>query len=171
VNLVGAFIKKLSRMSLTCPPGDLPFLILFSYNLLIRHQNCKILIHNSSKNKNSKQFNSVLEDPFDVNELDYNKSKALKSSLWEIQSLKNHYLSNVSKQADKINSINTIEYSLDDVFENNSYEALIEQELDPTKATPNCAIYFGQLELKNRRSLNDNKLIHYNSDISSILVY
>lgn len=32
-NLVGSFIKKLSRMTLTCPPGDLLFLILFCYNI------------------------------------------------------------------------------------------------------------------------------------------
>ena len=46
-NLVAAFVKKLSRMSLTCPPGDARFMILFIYNLLIRHKNCKILINNT----------------------------------------------------------------------------------------------------------------------------
>lgn len=49
--LVAAFIKKLSRMALSCPPADLKFIILFVYNLLIRHPNCKVLIHNSSKKK------------------------------------------------------------------------------------------------------------------------
>jgi len=50
--LVAAFIKKLSRMLLTCPPGDTRFLILFIYNLLIRHKNCKVLIHRSIRKKN-----------------------------------------------------------------------------------------------------------------------
>ncbi|CAF0729897.1 unnamed protein product [Brachionus calyciflorus] len=134
--LVGAFIKKLSRMTLTCPPADLKFLIMFIYNLLIRHPNCKILIHNKSKVE-------VLEDPFDVNCMDYNKCNALKSSLWEIQSLKKHYCAYVSKEVEKLTSLSqTIEFPLDDAFENNSYESLIEIELDSNKATANCAINY-----------------------------
>lgn len=117
--LVAAFIKKLSRMSLTCPPGDLKFLVLFIYNLLIRHPNCKILIHNKTKIE-------TLEDPYDINCLDFKSCNAIKSSLWEIQSLKSHYCAYVSKEIDKINSLNqTAEFQLDDAFENNSYESVI----------------------------------------------
>lgn len=56
--LVGAFIKKLSRMLLTCPPGDARFLILFIYNLLIRHKNCKVLIHRATKKKETNEVTS-----------------------------------------------------------------------------------------------------------------
>ena len=81
--LVGSFIKKLSRLSLTCPPGDLRFLILFVFNLLIRHQNCKVIIHKNSSNKPSTS-EKMIDDPFDVNCKDFSKTNALKSSLWEI---------------------------------------------------------------------------------------
>ena len=51
------------------------------------------------------------------------KCNALQSSLWEIQSLKSHYLCHVSKEVDKLYHLNhTEEYPLDDAFENNSYE-------------------------------------------------
>lgn len=116
--LVAAFIKKLSRMSLSCPPGDLKFLVLFIFNLLIRHPNCKILIHNKTKA-------DILEDPFDINCVDFKKSNALKSSLWEIQALKSHYCSYVSKEIEKVNNLSqAVEFQLDDAFENNSYEAV-----------------------------------------------
>ena len=121
--LVGAFIKKLSRMLLTCPPGDARFLILFIYNLLIRHKNCKVLIHRFSKKK---EANEITSDPFDVNCTDYTKCNALKSSLWEIMSLRNHYLSHVSKEVNKLYNLSqSEEYPLDDAFENNSFEEVL----------------------------------------------
>ena len=86
--LIGSFIKKLSRLSLTCPPGDLRFLILFVFNLLIRHQNCKVLIHRNSSNKINSE-NNTKHDPFDVNTKDFTKTNALKSSIWEIMVIQN----------------------------------------------------------------------------------
>lgn len=159
--LVGAFIKKLSRMLLTCPPGDARFLILFIYNLLIRHKNCKVLIHRVAKKKDS---NESTNDPFDVNCTDYTKCNALKSSLWELQSLKSHYLSHVAKEVGKLHSLNiNEEYSLDDVFENNSYEEMILQELDSSKGTSNCAI--------NYHFQNNEDLVVYDSNVSNLLTY
>lgn len=151
--LVAAFIKKLSRLSLTCPPGDLRFLILFVFNLLIRHQNCKVLIH--------KKGGYVNEDPFDINTKDFTKSNALKSSIWEILSLRTHYLSHVSKEVEKIYSLNQPnEFMLDEAFENNSYEDIIMQELDSTKGTSNCAMNF---------KLQDDLV--YDSAVSNLLKF
>jgi U3 small nucleolar RNA-associated protein 19 len=118
-HLVAAFVKKLSRMSLTCPPADLKFLVLFVYNLLIRHQNCKVLIHNGVK-----RLLDPRDDPFDINCMDYDKCNALKSSLWEIQSLKTHYSYYVSKEIEKLDNLkpNSNEFQLDEAFENNSYQ-------------------------------------------------
>ncbi len=125
--LVAAFIKKLARMLLTCPPGDAKFLTLFVYNLLIRHKNCKVLIHRVAKKKES---DVVSGDPFNVNSTDYAKCGALQSSLWEIQSLKKHYFCAVSKEVDKLyNLSHTEEYQLDEAFENNSYEEVDNQRL------------------------------------------
>jgi len=107
-------------MLLTCPPGDSRFLTLFIYNLLIRHKNCKVLIHRVAKKKESQ---IATGDSFNVNSNDYTKCGALKSSLWEIQSLKKHYFFGVSKEVEKLYNLNhTEEYQLDDAFENNSYE-------------------------------------------------
>jgi hypothetical protein len=74
---------------------------------------------------------------------DFNKTNALKSSLWEVLSLKDHYAAYVSKEIDKLSSLNqSTEFQLDEAFENNSYEALITMELDCNKATANCAINY-----------------------------
>ena len=43
--LVAAFIKKLSRLSLTAPPHGLTLILPFIYNLVNRHPNCKALLH------------------------------------------------------------------------------------------------------------------------------
>lgn len=161
--MVAAFIKKLSRMLLTCPPGDARFLTLFVYNLLIRHKNCKVLIHRQKKKNESETTQS---DAFNINCTDYTKCNALKSSLWEIQSLKSHYFCHVSKEVDKLNNLNhTEEYPLDDAFENNSYEELILQELDTTKGTANCALnhHFQNNE--------DPDLLVYDSNVSNLLKY
>ena len=76
------------------------------------------MIHNKSKLE-------IFDDPYDVNCNDYNKCNALKSSLWEIQSLKKHYCAYASKEIEKLTNLNqAIEFQLDDAFENNSYEAV-----------------------------------------------
>ncbi|CAF1090200.1 unnamed protein product [Brachionus calyciflorus] len=108
--IVGTFIKKLSRMTLTCPPADLKFLIMFIYNLLIRHPNFEKLTSLSQ----------------------------------------------------------TIEFPLDDAFENNSYEFLIEIELDSNKATANCAINYSIcLDEKDREFFDRNvsNLVRINKKI------
>lgn len=88
------------------------------------------------------------DDPYDVECNDFNKCNALKSSLWEIQvsfnqnkicfkntnyefcsvqSLKNHYAAYVSKEVEKLNNLNAnMEYQLDEAFENNSYDSVLD---------------------------------------------
>ncbi len=72
-----------------------------------------------------KLFSFHLDDPFDVNCLDYNECNAFKSSLWEIKSLERHFYPGVSKEIEKLYNLSQTEYELDEAFENNSYEMVI----------------------------------------------
>ncbi|GAB6030180.1 hypothetical protein CHUAL_005856 [Chamberlinius hualienensis] len=83
--LVAAFVKRLSRMTMTAPTPCLLLLLNFIRNLLIRHKSLTKMINNP---KNTTEFDV---DPFDVNEVDPAKCKAINSSLWEIKDLQNHY--------------------------------------------------------------------------------
>ncbi|ESN95922.1 hypothetical protein HELRODRAFT_114519 [Helobdella robusta] len=55
-NIVGAFIKKLSRLSLTAPTPALLSIVTLVTNLLIRHPNCQTLIHTKPAKLNGPQM-------------------------------------------------------------------------------------------------------------------
>ena len=78
-SLVAAFIKRLSRLSLTAPPTGLIIIVRFIYNLLKRHPNCSVLIHRTDSP------GDVTSDPYNHDEPDPYKSDAMKSSLWEVK--------------------------------------------------------------------------------------
>ncbi|KAF0696736.1 Aste57867_12538 [Aphanomyces stellatus] len=115
---------QLSRLSLTAEPGAILFIIPCVYNLVLRHKECIQLIHRSTamsvadkaaekrelltmKNKIDVAAARILKssthielkegaDPFDNAENDPSKCNALKSSLWEIYTLKHHYHAGVA---------------------------------------------------------------------------
>jgi len=90
--IVAAFIKKLSHLTLTSPPHGCHVLVKLVTNLLKRHPSCQYLVHN--------QDNDVtMLDTFDEKQLDPAKCNVKGSSLWEIQTLKHHYLPSVVKLA------------------------------------------------------------------------
>jgi U3 small nucleolar RNA-associated protein 19 len=91
--LVAAFIKRLSRLTLQAPPAGIVMVVPVIYNLLMKHPSCLSLIHRTS------EILQASEDPFDFNEFDLSKTKAMDSSLWEIQTLTNHYHPTVSSLA------------------------------------------------------------------------
>lgn len=90
--LIAAFIKRMARLSLTAPPAASVIIIPFIYNLLKRHPTCMALIHS---NKAIEESN----DPFDMDLLDPYECQAIDSSLWEVQTLSQHYYANVSTLA------------------------------------------------------------------------
>ncbi|KAI9253652.1 CBF/Mak21 family-domain-containing protein [Helicostylum pulchrum] len=90
--LIAAFIKRMARLSLTAPPAACVIIIPFIYNLLKRHPTCMTLIHT---NKAVEEHN----DPFDMDNMDPYECKAIDSSLWEVQTLSQHYYANVSTLA------------------------------------------------------------------------
>ncbi|QQP57258.1 Nucleolar complex protein 4 -like protein, partial [Caligus rogercresseyi] len=78
--LVAAFVKRLSRITLTAPANSLPLVFQFIGNLLIRHSGLLKMIHKETGA-------SVEEDPFLPLEEDPSKCRAGESSLWEIETL------------------------------------------------------------------------------------
>jgi len=92
--VVAAFTKKLARLCLTAPSTTIPMAIRFIHNLIFRHPSLAKLIDNDA--------GDVSEDPYDDKETDPAKCGALNSSLWEIESLQEHVLPQVSTAAKEL---------------------------------------------------------------------
>ncbi|XP_075710531.1 nucleolar complex protein 4 homolog [Rhinoderma darwinii] len=123
VYLVAAFAKRLSRLSLTAPPQVLLMIIPFVCNLIRRHPACRPLIHRPSAE------GDLASDPFVMEEQDPAKSRALESSLWELEALQNHYYPNVVRAANVISrALSTQESDISELLELSSYE-LFEKEM------------------------------------------
>ncbi|KAL2767922.1 nucleolar complex protein 4-like protein [Daubentonia madagascariensis] len=120
--LVAAFAKRLARLALTAPPEALLMVLPFICNLLRRHPACRVLVHRP-------QGPELDADPYDPTEDDPAKSRALESSLWELQALQRHYHPEVSKAASVINQALCVpEVSIAPLLELTVYE-LFERDL------------------------------------------
>ncbi|KAI3947819.1 hypothetical protein MKX01_034484 [Papaver californicum] len=117
--LASAFAKKLSRLVLVVPPSGALIVIALIHNLLRRHPSINCLVHqqaddeydgdlaideNESGEKSLKSGNDQDTsskksgvDLFNIEESDPAKSNALRSSLWEIDTLSHHYCPPVSR--------------------------------------------------------------------------
>ncbi|MCL7030767.1 hypothetical protein MKW94_013521 [Papaver nudicaule] len=117
--LAAAFAKKLSRLVLVVPPSGALIIIALIHNLLRRHPSINCLVHqqaddefdgdvtneeNESGEKSVKSGNDQDTssrksgvDLFNIEESDPAKSNALRSSLWEIDTLRHHYCPPVSR--------------------------------------------------------------------------
>ncbi|KAI3956219.1 hypothetical protein MKW98_008737 [Papaver atlanticum] len=117
--LASAFTKKLSRLALVVPPSGALIIIALIHNLLRRHPSINCLVHqqaddefdgdvaideNESGEKSVKsgsdQDSSSKKsgvDLYNIEESDPAKSNALRSSLWEIDTLRHHYCPPVSR--------------------------------------------------------------------------
>ena len=132
--LVAAFIKRLSRLALTAPPYGVALIITFVGNLIKRHPNCKVLIHRKQE-KNVQMSTEDLEekteklaDPFKEDEPDPSLCEALQSSLWELETLRNHYYPETKSLLELLEKpINKNETDVSEWFES-SYEALFDDE-------------------------------------------
>ncbi|XP_003742058.1 nucleolar complex protein 4 homolog [Galendromus occidentalis] len=118
--LVAAFAKKMARLCLIAPAYSQLHVIPFIGNLVIRHAALSRMVHCQE----TKDMNS---DPFDENETDPAKSRALESSLWELKTLQSHWLQSVAAKSSIINSaFPKIEWDFSDVLEG-SYVQLFEK--------------------------------------------
>jgi len=88
MSLVASFVKRLARLSLKAPAESLPLCIKFIYNLIHRHQSLNVLLDGSDRM-------DLTTDPFLPDEQEPLNTNALKSSLWEIQSLTHHIVPDV----------------------------------------------------------------------------
>ncbi|KAJ7645611.1 CBF/Mak21 family-domain-containing protein [Mycena polygramma] len=85
--LLASFVKRLARLSLSAPPAAVIMLIPFTYNTLKRHPALMHMIHRPDP---------VSTEPFDPAEPNPLLTHAIDSSLWELNSHREHYLSGVS---------------------------------------------------------------------------
>lgn len=164
-HLVASFIKRLSRLALNAPPGAIVSVIPFVYNLLRKHPSCMIMIHNpayiTDPFMNSEQLEHIKNlrgdyiDPFDAEEPNPEKTRAMESSLWELASLMEHYHPNVATLA-KIFSqpFRKASYNMED-FLDWSYDSLLTAETSrrlkvlPTLEYENFDQLFGEMNTEN----------------------
>uniref|UniRef100_U3I135 Nucleolar complex associated 4 homolog n=1 Tax=Anas platyrhynchos platyrhynchos TaxID=8840 RepID=U3I135_ANAPP len=127
--LVAAFIKRLSRLALTAPPEALLMVIPFICNLFRRHPACKVLVHRPNGP------GDLSEDPYIMEQEEPSESRALESSLWELQSLQNHYHPDVARAAAILNqSLSEIEDDISGLLELSASE-LFDKEVKKSAAT------------------------------------
>lgn len=122
--IVASFIKRLSQLALRAPAPGIVAIIPFIYNLLKRHPTCMLLIHNVEA-ANEKHY----VDPFDPKEKDPAKTNALDSSLWELETMMNHYHPQVASLAKILSQpFSKNNYNIED-FLDWSYQRLLDGEL------------------------------------------
>lgn len=117
--LAAAFCKKLSRLSLAIPPSGALVIVALIHNLLRRHPSINCLVHQEDGNETteditgaeggaddstgdsspSREISSVNTgiDPFDDKQTNPLKTNAMRSSLWEVDTLRHHYCPPVSR--------------------------------------------------------------------------
>lgn len=120
--MVAAFVKRISRLSLNASPAVITWVIPFIYNLFKAHPAVRVLIH--------RQTEGLKNDPFNMNELDPSKCKAIESSIWEIHALSRHYWTGAVKQSRIFTERLTKPlFKLDDHLDGPTYNSLIQEEL------------------------------------------
>ncbi|KAK3020917.1 hypothetical protein RJ639_046573 [Escallonia herrerae] len=171
--LAAAFAKKLSRLAISVPPSGALVIIALIHNLLRRHPSINCLVHRDDGDgtamvdlRAGKEFSDCAEDScnsiktvknkqgidhFDNEESDPIRANAMRSSLWEIDSLRHHYCPPVSRfvlslESDLTVRAKTTEVAVKD-FSSGSYATIFREEIRRRvkqvplafyKATPTC---------------------------------
>lgn len=149
--LAAAFTKKLSRLSLVVPPSGSLVIIALVHNLLRRHPSINCLVHQDHSEETNQPANEhtssngdagvVSEvggekqgvDLFDDEESNPLRSNAMRSSLWEIDTLRHHYCPPVSRfvlslENDLTVRAKTTEVTISD-FSSGSYSTIFREEM------------------------------------------
>ncbi|KAJ6129575.1 hypothetical protein N7512_002355 [Penicillium capsulatum] len=116
--LVASFIKRLSRLALNAPPPP-------------SHPACTFVMHREIRDKEraAEVAKEGMDDPFDPAETNPTLTKAIDSSIWEIESLQSHYHPNVAAIARIISEQFTKQaYNLED-FLDHTYQGMAQAEL------------------------------------------
>lgn len=90
---MAAFVKRFARLALRAPPPGAMIAIAFIHNLLRRHPALTLMLHNPSPNSSAGDSSEsrLGVDLYDEMESDPAKCRAVESSLWEVEALRNHY--------------------------------------------------------------------------------
>uniref|UniRef100_A0A0A9FM67 CCAAT-binding factor domain-containing protein n=1 Tax=Arundo donax TaxID=35708 RepID=A0A0A9FM67_ARUDO len=137
--LAAAFAKRLSRLALSVPPAGALIIIALIHNLLRRHPSINFLVHwevddnDSHAAGEASQLKKIGSDPFNNEEADPSKSGAMRSSLWEIDTLRHHYSPAVSRfvaslEEDLTVRAKTTEMKITD-FSSGSYATVFRDEV------------------------------------------
>ncbi|XP_043712977.1 protein NUCLEOLAR COMPLEX ASSOCIATED 4 isoform X2 [Telopea speciosissima] len=152
--LAAAFAKKLSRLSLSVPPSGTLVIIALIHNLLRRHPSINFLVHwqtdddtNRDPSREGTEFgenakeSGVPEVPsrkpgidlFNSEESDPAKCNAMRSSLWEIDTLRHHYCPPVSRFVASLENDLTVRAKTTEVavkdFSSGSYATIFKAEI------------------------------------------
>ncbi|KAF2496633.1 CBF-domain-containing protein [Lophium mytilinum] len=120
--LVASFIKRLSRLSLLAPPAAIVVVVPWAYNMFKRHPACTFMLHREN-------HAAGYVDPFDMSEADPTKTRAIESSVWELETLAGHYHPNVATLAGVLGEQFTKRgYEVED-FLGMGYKTIIDAEL------------------------------------------
>ncbi|GAB2291653.1 hypothetical protein Dimus_025909 [Dionaea muscipula] len=150
--LAAAFTKKLSRLALVVPPSGALIIIALIHNLLRRHPSINCLVHQENVGKSLTE--DILEDAgseeicttkanlpkeeqgidlFNDEESDPLKSNAMRSSLWEIDTLRHHYSPAVSRFVSSLETDLTVRAKTTEVaikdFSSASYATIFGDEM------------------------------------------
>ncbi|KAF9500605.1 CBF-domain-containing protein [Pleurotus eryngii] len=121
--LLASFIKRLARLSLTAPPAAIIMIIPFIYNTLKKHPALMVMIHRTDYGDTPDGT-----DPYNPTEPNPLFSNALASSLWELNTQREHYHSAVSTLAKIFSEAFTKQaYSMED-FLDHTYATLFDTE-------------------------------------------
>ncbi|KAG2424155.1 hypothetical protein HXX76_014688 [Chlamydomonas incerta] len=145
---VAAFVKRFARLALAAPPPGAMVAIAFIHNLVRRHPALAVMLHSpqaaAGGGGGGKGQAGAGVDVYDEAEPDPAKSRAVESSLWEVEALRNHYCPQVSTfcavlDKDLTDRTKTAEVNLEDLLgaagrdtpggAAGSYNALIRGEL------------------------------------------
>ncbi|KAL3702235.1 hypothetical protein R1sor_020257 [Riccia sorocarpa] len=173
--LAAAFTKRLGRLVLSAPPSGCIVVIALIHNLLRRHPSVNHLVHKddspsvvapvvedganeasaagivSTKKLETEEANDKMVegkrgiDPFRADEPDTTKTDALKSSLWEIDTLRRHYCPAVSRFVESLETdltvrAKTTEMTISD-FSSTSYATIFNEEVGRRLKTVPLAYY------------------------------
>ncbi|KAL1188486.1 Protein NUCLEOLAR COMPLEX ASSOCIATED 4 [Cardamine amara subsp. amara] len=146
--LAASFTKKLSRLSLYIPPAGSLVITALIHNLLRRHPTINHLVQETIENTNeanteadennesqpkTNKKQKLGIDYFNNQETDPKRSGALKSSLWEIDTLRHHYCPPVSRFVSSLETDLTIRAKTADIkiedFSSGSYATIFGDEI------------------------------------------
>ncbi|KAL4578506.1 hypothetical protein LXL04_014630 [Taraxacum kok-saghyz] len=128
--LAASFAKKLSRLALTVPPSGSIVIIALIHNLLRRHPSVNCLVHQEDDNESTTKSGI---DPFNNEETDLLKTNAMRSSLWEIDTLRHHYCPPMSRFVLSLENDLTVRSKTTEVavkdFSSGSYGTIFKDEV------------------------------------------